>query len=68
MNSPRSSATRSVAPAAIRTPGFAIKLAMGERADVILEGSKVVPSKLQSLDFPFRFPELRPALENIFKQ
>lgn len=46
-------------------PGFAVRLMVGEVADVILNGGRISSSKLQNAGFDFRFPELKPALEDL---
>jgi uncharacterized protein (TIGR01777 family) len=52
-------------PCIFPTPGFPIRLALGEQADLLLEGQRVIPAKLQSSGFTFSFPELQSALENL---
>ena len=52
-------------PCIFPTPGFPIRLALGEQADLLLEGQRVIPAKLQSSGFTFSFPELRIALEHL---
>jgi uncharacterized protein (TIGR01777 family) len=49
-------------PSAIPTPAFAVKLAVGEMADYILEGRKVVPAALSKLGFTFARPTIDDAL------
>jgi uncharacterized protein len=46
-------------------PGFAMKLALGEFADVLLKGQRVVPRRLLDEGFQFQYPNLREALENL---
>ena len=53
-------------PAAIRTPAFALKLALGDRADVVLTGRRVLPTKLEALGFRFDFPSVERALADLF--
>ncbi|WP_409273904.1 TIGR01777 family oxidoreductase [Neobacillus sp. SCS-31] len=48
-------------------PGFALKLLLGEMSTLVLEGQRVLPEKLHDMGFNFRFPELEPALKNIYK-
>jgi len=55
-------------PTFLATPGFAIRLALGELSSVVLEGCRVIPGVLRENGFSFRFPELQPALEDILKQ
>lgn len=47
-------------------PDFVLKLALGEVAQVVTGGQKVIPAKAESLGYPFRFPELRGAIEDLF--
>jgi uncharacterized protein len=46
-------------------PGFILKLIMGEFGEVLLQGQRVLPKKLLSLEFPFQFPFLQDALTNL---
>lgn len=52
-------------PAALRVPAFAVKLAMGEAASVVLTGQRAVPTKLVESGFAFVFPELASALADL---
>jgi uncharacterized protein (TIGR01777 family) len=52
-------------PCFFTTPGFPIRFALGEQADLLLEGQRVAPTKLLAHGFRFSFPELRIALENL---
>lgn len=52
-------------PAFFPGPAFALKIALGEFASVLLASQRVVPSKALASGFSFRHPELDPALENI---
>jgi uncharacterized protein (TIGR01777 family) len=47
-------------------PDFVLKAVLGEVADLVVEGQKVLPTKAQALGYAFRFPELLPALRQIF--
>jgi uncharacterized protein (TIGR01777 family) len=47
-------------PALLPTPGVAVRLALGEQADLLLHGQRAVSRKLGGFDFRFR--ELRSAL------
>jgi uncharacterized protein (TIGR01777 family) len=49
-------------PAFLPTPTFALRLMLGEVADVITTGQRVVPKKAAALGYAFRYPELEPAL------
>jgi uncharacterized protein (TIGR01777 family) len=46
-------------------PGFMIKAVMGEFGSVLLKGQKVLPKRLLSMGFRFRFSEIRGALEDL---
>ena len=52
-------------PAAFAVPGFALKLAYGEMAEVVLEGQRVLPAAALKAGYHFRFPNLEPALAQI---
>ncbi|MCB0165094.1 MAG: TIGR01777 family oxidoreductase [Anaerolineae bacterium] len=54
-------------PAMMPAPGLAVKLMVGELSDVVLEGQKVVPAALQRLGYPFKYPQLDAALENLLR-
>jgi uncharacterized protein (TIGR01777 family) len=49
-------------PAVIPMPGFALRLALGEMADLLLTGQRAVPAKAQALGYAFRYPVLADAL------
>jgi uncharacterized protein len=49
-------------------PLFAIKLALGEMAAVVLNSNNVVPSKLNTLKYNYRFPRLLEALQDLQKR
>jgi uncharacterized protein len=46
-------------------PSVGVKLALGEMAQVILEGSRVSSDKIKSAGYSFRFPELEGALAHL---
>ena len=52
-------------PTIIPVPAFALRLALGELAEILLTGQKVVPQKLQTEGFHFNYPELQPALQQL---
>ncbi len=55
-------------PAAIHTPAFVLKLMLGEMADeLLLNGVKVVPKRLQEYGFRFEYETITSALKDIFK-
>lgn len=54
-------------PSLLPTPGFALKLLLGEMAEgLLLSGQRAVPAKAESLGFRFTYPELDAALAEIF--
>jgi len=52
-------------PCFFSTPGFLMRLLLGEQADLLLEGQKAVPARLQVSDFTFTYPDLISALKNL---
>lgn len=52
-------------PTFLTAPRFAVRLALGELSSVVLEGCRMMPGVLMANGFSFRFPTLRPALEDI---
>ncbi|WP_028572780.1 TIGR01777 family oxidoreductase [Desulfonatronum lacustre] len=55
-------------PTIFPVPAFAVKLAMGEVAQVVLQGAKIVPKVLTDAGFDFRFGMLEGALKDILAQ
>lgn len=51
-------------PSWLPTPEFLLKLALGQMAEMLIHGQRVVPKKVLSAGFKFRFPKLRSALED----
>src|ERR671919_538599 len=49
-------------PAVMPAPPLALRLALGEMADVLLFSQRVIPAKAEQLGFRFRYPTLEPAL------
>lgn len=49
-------------PSLLPVPGPLLQLLLGDGAQVVLEGQKVIPERLQSQGFVFRYPELNAAL------
>ena len=52
-------------PSFIPVPGFALRLAFGEVAEVVLNGQRAVPQGLLDLGFEFRFPAVEDALKDL---
>jgi NAD dependent epimerase/dehydratase family enzyme len=54
-------------PAWMPVPGFALKLLLGEMADMITTGQRVVPQKAQELGYQFKYPTAEGAVRQILK-
>jgi uncharacterized protein (TIGR01777 family) len=54
-------------PAWMPVPAFALRLALGEMATVVLDGQRVVPRRLLGMGFAFRFPEAEAALRDLLR-
>jgi len=52
-------------PSWLPLPGFVMKAAFGEVADLLLTGQRGVPQRLADSGFQFRFPELEGALRDV---
>jgi NAD dependent epimerase/dehydratase family enzyme len=52
-------------PAVIHTPVFALRLMLGEAADVVLASQRVVPNVLQQAGFTWAHPEIGEAIASI---
>jgi uncharacterized protein len=52
-------------PAFAPAPAFMLRLMLGEVADVVTGGQRVLPRKAQTLGYNFKFPTLEPALEDL---
>jgi uncharacterized protein (TIGR01777 family) len=52
-------------PAVVPTPAWPVRLLLGEQADLLLEGQCVMPRRLLSAGFAFRYPALEPALRSL---
>lgn len=49
-------------------PNLALRLLLGEMSLLVLEGQKVLPSKLLNHGFSFQYPHLEAALEELFNK
>lgn len=47
-------------------PAFALRLALGELAEVILDSARVVPERLLAAGYRYRFPRLADALADLY--
>jgi uncharacterized protein (TIGR01777 family) len=52
-------------PSLLPAPGPALRLILGEMADMILTGQRAVPQRLLELGYAFRFPEAEAALSDL---
>jgi uncharacterized protein (TIGR01777 family) len=52
-------------PALLRAPAFAMRLAAGEMADMVLHGQRVMPARAAQLGFQFTHRTLEPALRSL---
>lgn len=55
-------------PALFAAPALLLKLAMGERACLLLEGQKVLPVKISASGYRFQFANLADALGNLLRR
>jgi hypothetical protein len=51
-------------PSFMPAPAFMVKMAMGEFADTVLGGQKVLPAKLQAAGYTFEYPDIEAALRH----
>lgn len=49
-------------PAVVPVPGLALRLVLGEMADMLLTGQRVVPAVAIEAGYAFKYPELGPAI------
>jgi uncharacterized protein len=52
-------------PSVMPTPAFALRLALGEMASMLLTGQRAVPARLLALGYTFRHPEIGAALADL---
>ncbi|TKI03834.1 TIGR01777 family oxidoreductase [Martelella alba] len=52
-------------PAMMRVPARAVKIMLGEGADLLLGGQRAVPKRLEEAGFTFRYSDLKDALTDI---
>lgn len=52
-------------PGFMRTPGWALRILMGEAATLLLGGQRAIPQQLEKAGFGFRFFELEEALNDL---
>ena len=49
-------------------PGWAARLMLGEAAELLLDSQRVMPQRLLEAGFQFKYPKLKPALEQLRAQ
>jgi uncharacterized protein (TIGR01777 family) len=54
-------------PSLLPAPALAIRLAVGEMAEVVLASQRVIPQKALALGYRFRFPDLEGALRDLLR-
>ena len=54
-------------PSLVPAPGFALKIVLGEMANSLVTGQRVLPARAQALAFHFRYPEIEQAFRGIFE-
>lgn len=53
-------------PSLLPVPGFALKLVVGEFAESLLTGQRVIPARAEKEGYHFRYPDLQRAFRGIF--
>jgi uncharacterized protein (TIGR01777 family) len=53
-------------PLWLRVPAAALRLGLGERAQLLVDGQKVLPAAALAAGFEFRYPRLEAALRDLF--
>jgi uncharacterized protein (TIGR01777 family) len=54
-------------PTMLPVPEFALKMAMGEMSELLLDSARVLPKRLTDAGFEFETPSLAAALERLLK-
>ncbi len=54
-------------PSFFPVPAFALRLLLGEKAILVLDGAQIVPKRLLDMGFTFKFPEAEPAFRDLLK-
>ncbi len=52
-------------PALLPLPGFVLRAALGEQATLVCDGVRAMPAKLEGAGFPFAFPDIDRALQDV---
>ena len=54
-------------PVLFVTPAFFLNLVLGDMAELVVGGQRVIPAKLKSLGYEFKYPSLLPALTDLLR-
>jgi NAD dependent epimerase/dehydratase family enzyme len=54
-------------PAFVPAPAYALRLVLGEMADAVITGQRVLPAKAHELGFDFQHPLLDAAMRAIYQ-
>ncbi|MDQ7818166.1 MAG: TIGR01777 family oxidoreductase [Melioribacteraceae bacterium] len=54
-------------PSLFRVPEFVLKIMLGESADALIYGAKVLPKRLIAFGYEFRYKNIEAALKSLFK-
>jgi uncharacterized protein (TIGR01777 family) len=52
-------------PSAMKVPEFALRIMLGESADMVIKGQKAIPEKLTGDGFEFKYPNVRKSLDDL---
>ena len=52
-------------PSFLPVPTFALRAMLGEGADALLNGQRVIPKRTQELGYAFAYPAIEPALDQV---
>ncbi len=55
-------------PSFLTTPGFMLRIVLGEFGSVLLKGQRVIPDKLVKHGYAFRYADITTALEQVIKE
>ena len=55
-------------PSFMPLPAFALRLALGDMASLLLESVRAVPQRLAGIGYHHRFPTLEPALRHLLRR
>ncbi len=54
-------------PSFMPTPAFALKMLLGEAADIVTQGQRVLPKRTLAAGYVYQFPEIEKALADVVK-